>query len=223
MKPGRPPAAQKGTFPPATDDGGEPFRKIAAKWDTDEYTVSDAFRGVSPEWASPEHLDTVKHCAGELNRAARASERLIRILRGLPHSEYEMLITAGCVTIQQLEHLRDVLAADADNLTRFQGEPGNQRRGGRNPAAYHVAERMRRLFRRLRKRITYGVDGEISGEPSTDFCRGVEHAIGAFGIRADWRGPAREAWEKQLRIENRLRTCAMKKWQRKQNNTNSGQ
>ena len=131
-----------------------------------------------------------------------------------------MLVTAGCVTIHQLEHLRHVLADDAAYLTRFQREPGNARPGGRNPAAYMIAEGMRRLFRRLRKRITYGTND--CGSPTTDFCRGVEHAIGAFGARADWRGPAREAWEKQLRIENRYRACAMNRSLRELRNTNSG-
>ena len=211
-------ATRAGPFPEAVDDGMQSIREIAARWDTDENTVSDAFRTV-PEWALPEHLDAVKHYAGELNRAARASERLIGILCGLPESEREMLVAAGCVTIEQLEHLRHVLADDAAYLIRFQGEPGNARPGGRNPAAYIIAEGMRRLFRRMRKRITYGTND--CGSPTTDFCRGVEHAIGAFGVRVDWRGPAHEAWEKQTRIQGRLATCAMKRGLRQLRNTNS--
>lgn len=223
----KPPAATLATtakrdapFPEAAGDGMQPFREIAAKWGADENTVFDAFRGMVPEWASPERLDTVKHCAGELNRAARASERLIGILRGLPVSERKTLLEAGCVTIHQLEHLRHVLADDAAYRTRFQREPGNARPGGRNPAAYKIAEGMRRLFRRLRKHITYGMND--CGSPTTDFCRGIEHAIGAFGTRADWRGPAREAWEKQTRIQGRLDNCVMNRSLRDLRNTNSG-
>lgn len=212
-------ARPAGPFPEATDDGMMPYREIAARWGTDENTVADAFRSAVPVWALPEHLDTVKHCAGELNRAARASEKLIGILRDLPKSEREMLVAAGCVTIQQLEHLRHVLADDALYLIRFQSDPGNARPGGRNPAAYFIAEGVRRLFRRLRKRITWGTND--CRAPSTDFCRGVEHAIGAFGVRADWRGPAREAWEKQMRIQGRLDTCAMNRSLRELRNTNS--
>lgn len=203
-------AASGGPFPEASDDGMQPFRAIAQRWGTDENTASDAFRGVEvPEWASPEHLDTVKGCAGDLNRAARVTEKLIEIIRGLPESERDMLITDGCVTIEQLQHLCNVLADDASYLTRFYKAPANARHGGRNPAAYAIAEGMRRLFRWLRKPITFGCSD--FGLPTTDYCKGVEHALGAFGVRANWRGPARESWEKQLQIKNRHLACAIYK------------
>lgn len=193
-------------FPPAIDDGCEPYRRIAKRWDVDEEIVSGVFRGLGlPEWAAREHLGFIKEHASELNRAARSIEKLVGLLNSFPQSERDLLVQSGCVTIYQLEHLHFKLTEDSSYFGGFLQKSENSRRGGRNPATYIVAEGMRRLFRRLRKPITFGVTD--STLPSTDFCRAVEHAIGAFHIVADWRGPANEALDKQLQIQNRFHRC----------------
>lgn len=216
-------SAMKPAFPAACDDnygGCRPFVEIAKRWQIHENTVHDAFKGLEvPEYAAPEHLDTVKYNALELNRAARCSEKLIEILSRLPQDERDLLSHAGCVTVEQLMHLSNVLADDATYYGQFLKQRGNTRQGGRNPAAYIVAEGIRRLFRRLRKSIGYGCSDY--GSPTTHFCKGVEHAIGAFGIRANWRGPAREAYEKQLEIENRRNRLLMHRHSLRSQMTNS--
>lgn len=192
-------------FPAAEDDGCGAFRAIAHRVGCDEYAVSDAFRGLrGPEWEVPQHLDAVKRTAHAMNEAARHAKNLHAALGRLSEDQRRSLTLAGAVTMPQIEHLLAVLAGDASGLQDWLRN--RNRRGGRNPAAYIVSEGMRRLYRRLRKRITFGQD--TGGGPSTDFGRDVEFALGAFGVSADWRGPAREAFAKQLRREERLARCA---------------
>lgn len=190
-----------GIFPAADDDGCRPMRDIAARWQCDEDIVHAAFRGVSvPEYDTPGHLDQVKATTHTLNAAARHAKNLCREMAKLDEQERLFLRTAGSVTVEQVEHLATVLAGDAKGLDDWLRK--RNRQGGRNPAAYAIAEGMRRLLRRLKLKITYGATQ--FGEPSTDFCRAVEHGIGAFGVSADWRGPAKEAIDKQNAICGRL-------------------
>lgn len=191
-------------FPAAEDDGCEPYRKIGRTLACDENLVVDCFSGLGiPEWESPAHLDAVKRVTHSLNNAARHADNLLHAMHRLSQQEIQSLVVSGAVTFQQIEFLRDVLTGDATELKSWSSS--RQRGGGRNPAAYIAAEGMRRLFRRLRRPITFGIHPE--GGPSTDFGRAVEYAIGAFGIRADWRRPAEKAFEKQNGIKARLARC----------------
>lgn len=192
-------------FPVAAGDGCEPFRAIASRIRCDENDVHAAFNGLDfPEWDTPAHLDAVKKVTHSLNEASRHADNLLRAMRRLSQHEREDLIISGAVTFQQVEFLRDVLAGNASDLKSWSSR--RYRGGGRNPAAYIVAEGIRRLFRRLRKPITFGIHSE--GGPSTDFGRAVEYAIGAFGIHADWRRPTEEAANKQVKIRARLARCS---------------
>lgn len=205
-------------FPPAEDDGCEPYRQIAKQLGCNEFQVSDAFAGLGvPEWTTPQHLSLLKVSATVLNDAARHAENLNRALCKLSETDLDDLIIAGCVTRFQIEHLRKTLHDDATRILRWADE--YNRAGGRNPAAYIVAEGMRRLFRRLRKKITYGLGND--GAPSTEFGRAVKLAIGEFGIRADWRGPASKAFDKHASIQRRLMRCVLHKHQMSLDNTNS--
>lgn len=203
-----------GIFPEAEDDGCEPFGSLAQHLGCHECDVHAAFRGVEvPEWNIPAHLSEVKATTHALNTAARHAKNLYQALGSLDESERADLLVAGCVTIHQVEHLLFVLTGNANGLQDWL--KGRNRQGGRNPAAYAVGEGVRRLFRRSRRNITYGLSA--SGEPSTDFCRAVEFGLGAFGIKADWRGPARAAHDRQLGISNRhfqiLRRCEQQRMQ----------
>lgn len=197
-------------FPAAIDDAWEPHRQIGERLECDEYLVRDCFRGLGvPEWESPAHLDKVRKATHSLNEAARHADNLLRAMHRLSQPERESLIVSGAVTFHQIEFLRDILSGDATDLKTWLSK--RKRGGGRNPAAYIVAEGMRRLFRRLRRPITFGIHSE--GGPSTDFGRAVEYAIGVFGIHADWRRPAEKAAGKQNGIKARLAMCRFYKQQ----------
>lgn len=192
-------------FPAEECDGGDPYREIARHVGCKEDDVWRAFQGLSvPEWEIPQHLDAVKSRTFALNAAARKAKDLQSAMDRLSNDELADLQVAGAVTIWQVEHLHMVLAGHATSLRDWHNN--RNRRGGRNPGAYMAAEGIRRLYRRLRKKITFGQHPE--GGPSTDFGRAVEFAIGEFGIRADWRNPAQESFGKQSRIQARLARCA---------------
>ena len=206
-------------LPEIFEDGGEdanrPYVKIAEHLQCPVHVVWQGFSGLAiPEWSTPEHLDAVKATAHHLNETERRARNLLDALNELSQRDLEMLTQAGCVTVYQVEHLVGVLNGDADYVLRRANE--HDRKGGRNPAAYIVAEAMRRIFRRLRRKITFGQT--FDGYPSTKFGREVQFAIGEFGIRADWRRPARSAREKQDQIQGRLARCAMAKVKRRQIN-----
>ncbi len=196
-------------YPPLEGDGNEPFRDIGKFVGCDEWAVMDAFRGLRlPEWSTPEHQRALKNAAGNLNEAVRHAKNLARSLNRLSKNELELLIQAGTITPQQIEFLIRTMQQDADQIGGWRDELPSST--SRNHAAYIVSEGVRRLFRRLRKEISYGQSAE-GGAPSGEFCKTVDFAIGAFGIVASWRGPAKEAWEKHLAIENRYRLLKMKK------------
>lgn len=167
------------------------------------YQCADGLDGI---WNTPDHLDSVREVTGHFNDAAQYAKRLHRALTLMTESQRKDLEVAGCVTTYQIEHLADVLSQDARSLSDWSRT--RIRTGGRNLAAYDVAEMTRRLFRRQRRRITFGTVAN-SDTPSTDFCREVQAALGDFGVKAGWRGPAREAHDRQLAISQRLaRICA---------------
>ncbi len=196
-------------FPPSEGDGVQPFRDVAKLIGCDLKTVIRAFSGLPvPEWSTPEHQRALKNAAGKLNEAVRHAENLVRSLNRLSNNELSFLIQAGTVTPQQIELLIQTMQQDADQIVGWRDELPSST--SRNHAAYIVSEGVRRLFRRLRKEISYGQSAD-SGAPSGEFCKTVDFAIGAFGIVASWRGPAKEAWEKHLAIENRYRLLKMKK------------
>lgn len=200
-------------FPPSEDDGFEPYRAIGRRLGCDEYEVSRAFYGLGiPEWESPAHLNSVKKTTHSLNEAARFADNLVRSMMRLSQQERETLVVSGAPTSHQIEFLRDTLAGDAADLKSWGSK--RDRTGGRNPAAHTIAEGMRRFFRRRRKPITFG--NRADGGPSTDFGREVEFAIGAFGIRADWRRPAEEAAKKQDGIKSRMVECGIRKFREDQ-------
>lgn len=188
---------------PDVEEGGQALHAwsiISLRQQCTDDDVMHAFKHLqTPEWSTPQHLDAVKKSAHSLNEAARHASNLITTLRRLRPGVLEQLVISGAVTIWQLEHLFRVLSDDAESLGAYSNQ--FSRKGGQNPAAYLVAEGMRRLFRRLRRPITHGLDS--GGGPSTDFGRAVEHAIGAFGLRADWRRPAEGAIETQRKINTR--------------------
>ena len=205
-------------FPAAEDDGCEPFRKISAYLGCDEYLVIDAFRGVNlPEWDTPEHLDTVIKATKAYNEAERHAKNLWRTLRQLSQPDIASLAHAGCVTIAQIEHLAKTLENDYKSLEEWSRK--RYRAGGRNPAAYAISEGIRRVFRRMRKKITFGVTADSA--PSTEFTRAVEFALSAFGVKANFRGPSRVAYEEQLKISNRYRRCVLNKHESRRHNANS--
>ncbi len=164
--------------------------------------IYDCRYGLDGIWNTPDHLTAVTDITHHFNEAATFAKKLHRALTLMTEAQRKELIVAGCVTTFQVEHLADVLAQDAVNLKEWSRT--RIRKGGRNPAAYDVAELMRRVFRRQGRRITYGTEPN-SDHPSTEFGIAVLHALGDFGIKAGWRGPAREAFDKQGRIQNRLR------------------
>jgi hypothetical protein len=157
--------------------------------------------GLDGIWNSPDHLDSVSEVTAHFNDAARFAKRLHRAITLMTPSQRNELIVAGCVTTFQIEHLADVLAQDATSLSDWSRT--RLRKGGKNLAAYDVAEMMRRLFRRQRRRITYGTE-PTSDLPSTDFGRAVRAALGDFGVKSGWRSPARQAYDTQFSIGRRL-------------------
>lgn len=164
--------------------------------------------GIVP-YDTPEHLEAVGKVTHAFNEAARHAANLTRAINRMTEAQRRELVVAGCVTNYQIEHLADVLAQDAESLKQWSRT--RIRTGGRNLAAHSVALAMRRLFRRLRREITFGQ--HPGGGPSTDFGKAVEFAIGAFGLKANWRRPAQEARDVQSTIiqrYNRIKACRKK-------------
>jgi hypothetical protein len=194
----------------ASDNFEHPLDQIARKNKCSSDLVFWALRYELPEHREPEHLDKVKGTSHSLNEAARHAANLLKCYRRLSQNRKDILLASGCVTPAQIEQLISVLSEDSGDLVAFAGR--FSRKGGQNPAAHHIAEAVRRIFRRQRRPIKFGQHPE--GGPSTDFGRSVEHAIGAFGVRSDWRRPAEAAIKKNLEMENRLHRCAYAKFQR---------
>lgn len=198
-------------FPAADDDGCEPFRKIAMHLKCTEYEALDAFRHLPlPEWNSIEHLRLEKGRAAQLNKVAQAAELLEQQMLLMTHDEQLFSLQAGMISEHQVAALALYLRGEADSIEGYRASRAGST--SRNPATYIIAEGIRRLFRRKRKNITFG---QSEGAPTTDFCRAVEFGIGAFDIIADWKGPAKEAFEKHRLIEARLFDIKMHQAQRK--------
>ena len=180
----------------------------AKKQGCDIGLVYGCISGLDAIWNTPDHMDDVREVTEHFNEAAQHAKKLHRSITLMTEAQRRELTVAGCVTVFQIEHLADVLAQDATTLkswsrTRF-------RTGGRNLAAYDVAELMRRIFRRQRRRITFGLQPN-SDHPSTEFGRAVRDALGDFGVKAGWRRPAQEAFDNQRQIQERLsRICEAK-------------
>ena len=202
-------------FPPDDNDLTQKcYILLARRLNCEEKEVDAAFRSVGIVlYLEPQHLDLVKRETHDLNEAARHARNLAKSLMRLTRDEDKAIWFAGAVSVPQIEHLAAVLEGEAKSLedTRI----GIDRKGGRNPAAHAVAEGVRRLFRRLRREITFG--SSPSGDPSTDFARTVQLALGEFQILADWRRPAQAAFEKQLQIQGRLIRCSANRLRRQPN------
>lgn len=176
------------------------FKPLADILECEVWQVQDTIGGAyTPEHLSKIHLDAVQKQAGLLTKAINPTKKLINVLHALPEEALTELRRRGVVTVEQIEHLLDVVTGRAERLHDWYSR--YPRPGGRNVAAHTIAEGVRVAFRRHRKPITYGVD---KGAPTTDFCRAVMATIAAFGERADWSEPARGAWEKQQNIQMRL-------------------
>jgi|GEM_PF-6390999 len=204
----RKPISAPEIFPAASDDGCEPFRIIARHLDICADVVMDSFSGINPECWAPEHLSSVRGNTEALNEAAKHAENLHLALLRISQGERDDLTQQGCVTVQQIEHLADLLRVGSVTLSEWSTQ--RKREGGKNLAAHDVAEGVRRTFRRTQTNITFGQ--HPGGGPSTPFGRAVEVAIGAFGIRADWKSPTKAAFAKQRKLLERYarfkeRTC----------------
>lgn len=192
-------------FPASESDVLHPLEEIARRLRCDSDIVASMFFGVGmPEWSTPEHLAAIKETTHAINEAARYAANLRNALLRLSSERQRMLIEAGAVTHQQIGYLLSQLSEDSADLDAYSAR--FNRAGGRNPAAHIVAEAMRRIFRRLRKPITYG-QLSAGGGPSTEFGREVEFALGAYGLTADWRRPTEAAVNKQWKRDDRLRLC----------------
>lgn len=188
-------------FPASDENKLHPTELIARHLRCDSDLVVTMIMGVgTPEWATTEHLQAVKDTTHQLNEAARHAANLNNSLMRLSENQRQFLMDAATVTPQQIGHLVAVLSDDAASLDLYGAR--FSRVGGRNPAAYIIAEGMRRLFRRLRRPITYGQ--HPGGGPSTDFGREMEFAFGAFGLKTDWRRPTEAAAQTQRLIQERL-------------------
>jgi hypothetical protein len=197
----------KEIFPPSNGEN-DPYVKIAEFVQADIGVIWSGYDGLEvPEWADSQHLDVVKRNAFVLNEAARRAGHLLSTLRRLTPNEYELIVQSGAVTVHQIEHLVEVLSRDSVSLGAFTGR--FNRTGGKNPAASIIAEATRKIFRRLRKKITFGQHPD--GGPSTEFGRCVEFSLGQFGINADWRRPAQGAAEKQNAIQSRMNSFILRK------------
>jgi len=162
----------------------------------------------APPWNSPDHLRRLGGTANLINEAARHARNLHRSMSRLGEAELSILRSTGAISLEQIEHLCLVLVDDALTLRTWHRERGKLSR--KNLAAHDTAEGVRRIYRRLRRPITWGMRSDGDG-PSTEFGRSVEHAIGAFGIAADWRRPTEAAYNKHHAIQNRHGRCAMAK------------
>jgi len=197
---------QIGPFPAAEGDGMEPFRQIGRYLEISEYRVSDLFRGLPvPEWSTPHQLDAQRAAAKALNQAMVKAGNFLEAYRDLPSNELDMLIQEGCITLAQIEHTVRILTQDFKTMDSWSKE--QDRRGGRNPAAYAISEGIRRVFRRCRWAITFG---QFEGVPTTDFGRTVLFSLNSFGVIADWRNPTQAAYHKQQGIQSRLIGCGLK-------------
>jgi hypothetical protein len=203
-------------FPDVSDHTYEAHLAIAKRLGCDEFQVGAAFKRAAPQWITPAHFDALKQRTLALNEAARLADRLHKTMRRLPSDAIDNLISEGAITIPQIEYLGSLLSGESKNYDEWR----NMRySGGRtNPAANDIAEGMRRLFRRLRKPITFGQSDSGDG-PSTEFGRAVEFALGAFGVNAHWRRAAEKAYRKQQKIEGRRCRCALWKFERDRDNT----
>ncbi|WP_146642612.1 hypothetical protein [Thioclava marina] len=187
-------------FPASEGDGFEPYREIARFAECDEEDVYYALIGIEPpEWSNRQHRRLVGDHVKALNRAVKSASDLLYALRQLPPDETQSLVRSGAATVPQIEKLLAELQGGETFYNEWHGRRSAS--GGREPAAYEIAEGVRRLFRRLKRKITFGQ--QYDGSPSGAFCRTVEVAIAAFGVRASWRGPAEEAVNKTREIERR--------------------
>lgn len=177
----------------------EAIEAIARRHGAHPDLVGSCFSGVNV-YDDRVHLRLVRESTEGMNEAARHAANLVKAFSRLSSHEREHLVNVGAPTVVQIRYLASVLHGHAKSLEEWRRQP-NQK-GGRNPAAYQVAEATRRLFRRLRCPITFGQTPE--GGPSTEFGCAVAHAIGAFRVSADWRRPAEAAFKRQKEIQYRL-------------------
>ena len=195
-------------FPDRSEEIAKAILAISNQMNCNPNLIHACFGRLDMFWSVPEHLSTVADTTHHLNRVSRFAEQLFNAMNSMSSSQQESLIAAGAVTSFQIQHLAALLEQDSASLDHF--SKTKNRKGGRNHASYDTAELMRRLFRRLRRKITYGADQ--FGNPSTQFGKAVEFALGAFCIKASWRGPTSAAVDFQHLVETRRGLCAERKF-----------
>ena len=191
------------TFPPSPETD-EAIASIAMNEQCDPNLVNSLFDArFIPAWTTVEHFRLMKQEAKNTLHAAKYIKLLINSLKMLSVNKLHSIYCNGSVTIAQLEILQLTLSTESEFLDRHGAE--FNRTGGRNPAAHATSEMIRRLYRKLGRRVTYGQTTDA--EPSTNFCRSVEFALDAFRINANWRRPARCAFKKNEKVSARLQRC----------------
>lgn len=201
-------------FAPTDGDGCEPYRLIANRLECSEGLVLACARGLGvPEWInSPRegggNVRLVRDTIGAYNDAVIASQNLYSALSRLSQNDRESLVNSGCVTLPQIKNLVDTLARDQEDLSDWLATLDVK--GGKNPAAFEVAKLILRIFRVLGKRPGFG---QSNGYPSTPYCSAVDFALSVFGIKSNWRSPARaalEEWHRRQAKGTRIPTAENK-------------
>ncbi len=151
--------------------------------------IHAACKGLEPpNWVSPNNFSALKESVRSHNRCANLASELAQEMKKISQNERSNLISNGCVTAEQIEHLAHNLYSSKGYGEKFIRE--NPRAGGRRLDALVVAKIVLRVFRILEKRITIS---HVSGIPNSEYAKAVEYALGSFNIKADWRRAAEAA------------------------------
>lgn len=86
--------------------------------------------------------------------------------------------------MEELEVVEDLLS-DISNIRR-----------NRNAQAHLTALCVARLFKRLKRKVTFGISGSNTQEPSTPYGHAVRKSFLLLGLKANWRRPADAARKK---------------------------
>lgn len=114
--------------------------------------------------------------------------RLLRKIDASDGDAIEHYLTAAGISISGLAKFYELTNQAGESIQ--QAPIMRSSKGGKNWAAYDIAQGVAQLFFRLDRRITFG---HQDGEPTTEFGRSVQISIKAFALKANWREPARYA------------------------------